>query len=99
MIDDLDELEQAKIPTAPAPPEFTPDMRKRVDDIETLAAQMAVTAVNLKDEIVGLARNLDVIVGYLREVSQRLSEITEWRDRAERRLQDVERKQRSLSHP
>lgn len=87
---DADEL--LKLPTMPAPPEFSPDLKARIDAIETLAAKLAATADDLKNEISGVSKNLTSIVAYLREVSEWRGEMNAWRENAEKRIQELERR-------
>jgi predicted nucleic acid-binding Zn-ribbon protein len=81
------ELDELAVPVEP--------LSRRVTTIETLAGNLADTAEKLKHELVTLGKNLESIVGYLREVNQRMGELTEWRDKAERRIRDLERSDRS----
>lgn len=67
----------------------------RVMAIENLAESLADTSKRLKEELVSLTRNLDSIVGYLREISRWKGEFDAWRLQAESRLQALERNERN----
>jgi hypothetical protein len=67
----------------------------RVTAIEKLADSLAETADKLRMEFKTLTKNLDSIVGYLREISQWKGEMAEWRERVEGRIRELERSDRS----
>lgn len=79
----------------PVTVELPPELAERIKAIETLAAKVAQDAADLTETIATLARNLESVISYWRDVNQRLSELSDWRDRAEQRLQQVERTMRS----
>lgn len=81
------ELDELAVPVEP--------LSHRVTTIETLAGNLADTAEKLKHELVSLGKNLESVVAYLREVNQRMGELTSWRDQAERRIQELERSDRN----
>jgi chromosome segregation ATPase len=81
------ELDELAVPVEP--------LSRRLTTIETLASNLADTAAKLRTEFVTLGQNLESILAYLREVNQRMGELTAWRDTAERRIQELERSDRN----
>ena len=90
MTDDEATKDALRHPTIPAPPDM-PDFHERFDAIEQLAANMAENASSLRDELVTLSKNLDSVVYYYKRVNEQMEELRQWRDKAELRIQELEK--------